>query len=188
MPIQLRFRPLSTTLLLAALVALSPTRALAGACPTCTTSAECEALFPDDPAFCVLHDGDVGCGSERQICCPGQGCNTFSGRPSCEAAGTCVVVDGATDAGTTPGTDAGTTPGTDAGTTPGTDAGTTPGVDAGTIAMDGGSTPGTDAGPPVDEGSSGCGCRVGGGGASHGSLALGAAIVLGIALRRRRAR
>ncbi len=75
-----------------AVMALAPSVAFAGSCPVCTSSSECTS--PDDtPAFCVLHDHDVGCGMERQICCPGQGCNTFSGRPSCEETGTCTVVD-----------------------------------------------------------------------------------------------
>ncbi len=76
-----------------AVVLGAPSSARAGACPSCTTNAECEAIT-GPPAFCVLHTGDVGCGAVRQICCPGQGCNVQTGRPSCETAGTCSVVGG----------------------------------------------------------------------------------------------
>jgi len=76
--------------LVVALVMLWAVRdARAGGCPTCTGPSDCP---PGD--FCVLHNRDVGCGSLRMLCCPGQACNTFSGRPSCEGT-TCTVVGAA---------------------------------------------------------------------------------------------
>lgn len=162
---------MTRSMLLAALaVALFPATALAGSCPVCTTSADCTAS-PGEEAFCVLHDRDVGCGAERQICCPGQGCNTFSGRPSCEGT-TCVVVDGATDAGT-PGTDSGPSP---------ADAGGTP-VDGGGAAIDSG-TSGTDAGRGTTSGG-GCGCRAADGGSPLAALALVTLIATALVVRRR---
>jgi hypothetical protein len=60
----------------------------AGGCPPCQSNADCPG------GFCVIHDAPVGCGDELQLCCPSQGCGIdMSGRPSCEAAGTCMVVE-----------------------------------------------------------------------------------------------
>jgi len=172
---------LSLSVLSLALVALSPATALAGACPTCTTSADCTDPG-GGPAFCVLHDGDVGCGSVRQICCPGQACNTFSGRPSCEGT-TCTVVDG-TDAGP-PAEDAATSTEDaamstfDAGASGPVDSGASGPLDASSVAADTGRGPETTT--------SGCGCRAGS--PSAGPLALLIAAGLGLALAgRRRAR
>lgn len=150
--------------LTALLFALAPGRALAGSCPVCTSSAECSAP-PGEAAFCVLHHHDVGCGAMRQICCPGQGCNTFSGRPSCEGT-TCVIVDGASDAGR-PGTDSGT-----------------PALDGGGTPIDSGSGGGADAGPRPSSGG-GCGCRASDGGSPLAALALALLIVAAIVVRRR---
>lgn len=171
------------TLLTLVLTLLPLSVAQAGDCPTCTTSADCTSAG-GGPAFCVLHDGPVGCGSLTQLCCPGQGCGIDgSGRPSCEATGTCTVVEDLIDAGTPDagGSDAG---GTDAG---GTDAGSTDagaGSDAGarTDAGGGMDAGGTDAGPtPVSTG--GCGCRAGHG--SLGGLASLLAVALALVVRRR---
>ena len=134
----------------AALIALAPSVAQAGGCTPCTTSAECVTAL-GDAAFCIVWtDGTTACpGSAMPArgCCPGQGCATFTGRPSCEIEGRCTVVDGL-DAGA-PRPDAGGPP---------RDAG--PGSDAG---------PGFDAGPRIDAGAGtgtrrddGCGCHVGG--------------------------
>ncbi len=79
-------------LLLLALLSslLLPARAAhAGGCPTCAADSDCAA-----DAFCVVHDSDVGCGAQRSLCCPGQGCSAPSGRPSCEQPGTCAVMCG----------------------------------------------------------------------------------------------
>lgn len=39
--------------------------------------------------------GPVGCGDRVQLCCPGQACAVGAdGRPSCESAGTCTVIEG----------------------------------------------------------------------------------------------
>ncbi|MGE0784564.1 MAG: MYXO-CTERM sorting domain-containing protein [Sandaracinaceae bacterium] len=176
----------------------APATALAGGCPVCTTAMDCETASPGlctdtNPCFCVMHDHDVGCGTARMICCPGQGCATFSGRPSCEGT-TCSVVDGpypagdagmsGADAGST-GTDAGSS-GTDAGSSSGTDAGPSAGTDAGSSSgTDAGTGGGMDAGPSggMDDG---CGCRVTGGRTSNGGLALLALTALGLVVRRRR--
>ncbi|MDQ3034820.1 MAG: MYXO-CTERM sorting domain-containing protein [Myxococcota bacterium] len=171
-----RFSSPTAALSLAILIAIAPATALAGACPTCETNADCEALFPGEPAFCVIHDGDVGCGDLRQMCCPGQGCSTFSGRPSCEAAGTCTVVG-------TVETDAGTMA-SDAGATP-IDSGSTP-VDGGGVVPDA-TTIGTDAGSS-DVASGGCSCRAGGGADARGSIIIGGLALVALALRRRRGR
>ncbi len=176
-------RTLLSTLAFFALLA-APSVALAGGCPTCTSDADCM-----DPgggaAFCVEWSRDFGCGSLRMACCPGQGCDTFSGRPSCEGADRdgdgvddCVVVGAGTDAGPG-GTDAGP-PASDGGPS-GTDAGPT-GSDAGGGAMDGGGPVGVDAGTGGTEG--GCACRASRStpGAGLAPLAL---LALGL-LRRRR--
>ena len=77
--------------IVALLLMTSP--ALAGNCPVCDGPEDCPG------GFCVLHESDVGCGTMLQICCPGQACALGAdGRPTCEAAGTCVVV-GEADAG-----------------------------------------------------------------------------------------
>jgi MYXO-CTERM domain-containing protein len=168
------------TLLFAALAVLSPASALAGACPTCTTSADC--TNPEGgPAFCVLHDDDVGCGSARQICCPGQACSIQDGRPSCEARGTCTVVDGP-DAGAPP-VDAAVE--VDAAVSPDVDAAVPPGPDAATSG-DAGSTM-TDAGGVDTTTTSGCGCRIGAPGSAPLTL-LALAGLAGLVLARRGAR
>lgn len=157
---------LAAALTLFGALVLSSQTAHAGACPTCTTNAECEALFPGEPAFCVLHDDDVGCGSARQLCCPGQGCSTASGRPSCEAAGTCSVVGGAeTDAGTAT---------TDAGTALVDSGAIVP--DAAMFARDGGAS---------DVARAGCACRAGGATGAQGAIALCGVAIVALALRRR---
>ncbi len=172
---------LSLSVLSLALVALSPATALAGACPTCTTSADC--TDPEGgPAFCVLHEGDVGCGSLRQMCCPGQACDTFSGRPSCEGT-SCTVVDG-TDAG--PTAEDAAAPTDDAAMST-VDAGATAPLDTGAAALLDASSTGADTGRGPETTTSGCGCRAGS--PSAGPLALLIAAGLGLALAgRRRAR
>jgi MYXO-CTERM domain-containing protein len=86
----------------------------------------------------------VGCGAGvRQICCPGQACRIDpNGRPSCENAGTCVVVTGASDSGL---------------------------ADAPMSAGDAGAS-GDGGGKGGD--SSGCGCRTGSGPGLSGVLPL----------------
>lgn len=170
---------LAATLTLA-LAALAPASAQAGACPTCTTSADC--TNPEGgPAFCVLHDGDVGCGSARQICCPGQACSIESGRPSCEARGTCSVVDEA-DAGPAP---ADAALAEDAAVAPGDDAAVGPTEDGGAGALDAGSTT-RDAGGGPATSASGCGCRAGSGSSAPLAL-LGLGGLAGLVIARRRA-
>ncbi|MCC7539533.1 MAG: hypothetical protein IT379_25130 [Deltaproteobacteria bacterium] len=155
------------------LVLVAPAVARAGDCPECTSAADCGR----EGSFCVLHDGPVGCGDRVQLCCPGQACAVGAdGRPSCESAGTCTVVEGsaAPDAGP-PLRDSGT-PGADAGT-PGADTGA-PGADAG-----------SGAGGTEDDG--GCDCRAVPGGPMRDELAWGglaAMIACGWLVRRRRAR
>jgi MYXO-CTERM domain-containing protein len=168
-------------LLALALAALWPATALAGACPTCTTSADC--TNPEGgPVFCVLHDGDVGCGSARQICCPGQACSIEGGRPSCEARGTCSVV-GEADAGAPP-EDAAVAPTDDAAVAPTDDAAVAPTEDAGTVAADGGS-PMRDAGGTPSTSSSGCGCRAGAPSSAPWTLLALAGLALAVVTRRR---
>ncbi len=137
-------------------------QAQAGGCPTCTKASDC----PNAGDFCVLHSADVGCGAQRMLCCPGQGCNTFSGRPSCEGT-TCTVVGGsATPDASVP-------------------------RDGSTATPDGG-TAGTDAGGGNGDGEdSGCSCRTGVGASSPASSALGGLLALGalgLVLARRRRR
>jgi hypothetical protein len=141
--------------------------AQAGACPTCDSSDDCTSS--EGPAFCVVHDDEVGCGALTTLCCPGQGCAVTDGRPSCEAAGTCTVIEDLTDGGLPDagGADAGGTA-TDTGV--GTDAGG-PGIDAGT---------GTDAG--TSTGGGGGGCRASAPSSSAAALVL--AGLAAIALRR----
>ena len=162
--------------LAAALFALTPSAARAGSCPTCTTSADCTAFEDGGVAFCVLHASDVGCGGELQICCPGQGCNTISGRSSCEGT-TCTVVDGAPDAGPAE---------SDAGPSA-ADAGAAD--DAGISVMgDAATPPPMDGGTPMMTETSSCSCRVGEG-RSQGAAGLGALLLLAaLTWRRRRAR
>jgi MYXO-CTERM domain-containing protein len=162
----------------AAFAARAPV-ARAGGCTPCTTSQECVDAF-GAPAFCIeWTDGTVACPgmpTPERGCCPGQGCATFSGRPSCEAEGRCRVVDD--DAGTPGGPDAGAPGGTDSGSTGGTDSGSTGGTDAGTTgSMDAGGTPAP---------SSGCGCRVGSRSSSEPAVLGIAGLVLFALARRRR--
>lgn len=172
----------------AALVLVPGGLARAGSCPVCTSSSECTSFEDGGVAFCVLHDNPVGCGAEVMLCCPGQGCSTASGRPSCEG-DTCTVVEDLVDGGPG-GTDAGpsTTDGgpgdIDAGPST-TDAGPS-GSDAGGTTSDSGAG-GMDAGgttPPPS--SAGCGCRVGGG--ASDVAGLGALGVLAALVARRRIR
>ena len=137
-------------------------QAQAGGCPTCTKASDC----PNAGDFCVLHNADVGCGAQRMICCPGQGCNTFSGRPSCEGT-TCTVVGGTTTPDASVPRD-------------------------GSTATPDGAAASSDAGGGNGDGEdSGCSCRTGvgasnpTGSALGGMLALGA---LGLVLARRRRR
>jgi MYXO-CTERM domain-containing protein len=160
-----------------ALFSLAPSVAHAGGCTPCTTSAECVEAF-GDPAFCIeWTDGTAACpgsATPERGCCPGQGCATFSGRPSCETEGRCTVVDdGDTDAGIPP-FDAGAS---DLGV--GVDAG--PGTDLGGGGTDlGGGSGGT------SRRSGGCGCHVGGErGDSLAALAF-ALLAIGALARRRR--
>lgn len=175
-------------------VALSPgATALAGDCPVCTSSAMCSSFDDGGVAFCVLHAGPVGCGASTMLCCPGQGCSTASGRPSCEGT-TCTVVENLSDAGTA-GTDAGTidggSTGTDAGPS-GTDGGPST-MDSGGATVDGGGpTPDAGGGGTVDAGgttppaTTNCGCRTTSNrGAPLGLSAL-ALVLVGVASRRRR--
>ena len=171
---------LSLSVLSLALVALSPATALAGACPTCTTSADCTDPG-GGPAFCVLHDGDVGCGSVRQICCPGQACNTFSGRPSCEGT-SCTVVDG-TDAG--PPVEDAAAPTDDAAMMSTEDAGASSPLDSGTSAPLDASSTGADTGSSPATTSSSCGCRAGSPSAGPLTLLIAAGLGLSLAGRRR---
>lgn len=82
-------------------VSLWSTDAFAGGCPACDGPAQCAG------GFCVQWNRNPGCGNPdggfARICCPGQGCNTFSGRPSCEDAGDCTVVGGGGAGGGTAG-------------------------------------------------------------------------------------
>ena len=166
-------RPSLALLAISSLFLLAPSFALAGSCPSCTTSADC--MDPSGgPAFCVLHDDDVGCGMTRQICCPGQGCSTMSGRPSCEGT-TCTVVDGP------PAPDAAMSS-PDAAMAAGEDAGSTP-SDTGTVAIDAGS-PGRDA-DPTPMATSSCGCRASA--TDPMSITLVALAGLALVLRARRA-
>lgn len=71
-----------------AFVILLPSAALAGDCPTCDTSADCNGNF------CVNWASSPGCGALTQICCPGQGCALDNGCPSCFLDGNCTIVDG----------------------------------------------------------------------------------------------
>lgn len=168
-------------LFVSSLALFLPSLAWAGSCPVCTSAADCSG----NPSFCVLHDSDVGCGAERQICCPGQACGiAANGRPTCENRGSCTVIDESADAG--PGADAGT--GADAG--PGTDGGADTdggpsGTDAGPNQADAGSSE-ADAGssspdPGADSDSGGCST----GARSLGTGALAAMALLGLILRRR---
>lgn len=164
---------------------LAPSVALAGGCPTCTTSDECG--FDGGLGYCVEWSRDFGCGAQRIACCPGQGCAVAMGRPSCEASGDCRVIDEdagvpAVDAGPVgdagsnddagAGSDAGA--GADGGST-GTDAGGA-GTDGGAVSMDGG--PG-----PVD---GGCSCRVGRSRPAGPALLAFAAVGLALLGARRR--
>jgi len=185
-----RLRPI--TLLASACLLLAPLSvAQAGDCPTCAASSECSSS--SGPGFCVVHDAPVGCDDLVTLCCPGQGCAVTDGRPSCEAAGTCTVIEdivadagmsdaGMSDAGT-PDTDAGMT---DAGTS-GTDAG---GTDTGVVGADAGITSPTDTGTGMDAGvtpvEGGCSCRAPGPSDPSSALAwIGGALAL-ILVRRRR--
>jgi len=142
-----------------------PSVALAGGCPTCTTSADCMPPGGGE-GFCVMWSRDFGCGSQRVACCPGQGCDTFSGRPSCEdqdsdgdGVDDCQVID--EDAGA-PMVDAGPPTAGDAGP-PGDEAGVPdPDAGPGMTGMDSGpAMMGGDAGPePMSDG--GCSCRAAG--------------------------
>jgi len=163
-----------------------PSVALAGGCPTCATSSDC--VPPGGGAgFCVEWSRDFGCGSQRVACCPGQGCDTFSGRPSCEdqdsdgdGVDDCQVID--EDAGAPTGTDAGPPAPSDAGPgMTGMDAGPgMTGTDSGPAMM------AADAGPePMSDG--GCGCRAAGA-PSRAPLALLLALPALALLRSRRPR
>ena len=186
-----RFLPIAL-LVSAYLLLLTPLSvARAGDCPTCTASTECSSS--SDPGFCVVHDAPVGCGALVTLCCPGQGCGIgVDGRPSCEAAGTCTVIEdivadaGMSDAGMS---DAGTSD-TDAGTSDtgiaGSDAG---GSDTGVVGTDAGSS-GTDSGVRMDAGvtppvEGGCSCRVPGSSDPSSALAW-VSIAIGLMLSRRR--
>ena len=134
-------------------------QAQAGSCPTCTKASDC----PGAGDFCVLHSTDVGCGALRMICCPGQGCNTFSGRPSCEGT-TCTVVGGTSTPDASVPRDGSTAP-----------------PDGATSGDGGGST--------GDGEDSGCSCRTGTGSSDGTGRALGGLLALGalgLALARRR--
>lgn len=88
---------LSSALTLAASMTLAQ-EAQAGGCLTCTSNAECSIVSAD--AVCVRYSDDVGCGAERQLCCPGQGCALDNGVPSCLGVN-CELVE-APDAGQPP--------------------------------------------------------------------------------------
>ena len=162
--------------------------ARAGSCPVCTSSSECTSFEDGGVAFCVLHDGPVGCGAEVMLCCPGQGCSTASGRPSCEGA-TCTVVEDLVDGGPG-GTDAGPSaadagPG-DLDSGPSTTDGGPSGSDAGAVTGDSGAS-GMDAGgTTLAPSAAGCGCRVGEG--PSDLAGLGALGVLAALVARRRIR
>ncbi len=169
-------RHVVVSLALGAALAFAAHPAVAGDCPECQSAADC----PRPGSFCVRHNSSVGCGTRLQLCCPGQGCSTASGRPSCEAAGTCTVITGGTDAGGPP-SDVGVAP-VDAGAR--TDTGTSvvdvvTTNDASTLdvvnVVDGGTPP-----------SAGCGCRAAGARTSS-RLDLGAIglALAAIGLRRR---
>jgi MYXO-CTERM domain-containing protein len=175
-------------LTLSFVISLFASVATAGDCPVCSTSADC-TRDGGNPGFCVRWDTSPGCGTTVQICCPGQGCNlAANGRPSCEAAGRCVVIGEATDGGTadaSTATDASTT--TDVATT--ADTGTTSGSDAGT-ASDGATSMDAPGGDAAGTGTrpSGCGCSVTGRehtGAVRGMSAMLAMIGVAFARRRR---
>ncbi|MCA9605010.1 MAG: hypothetical protein KC619_05425 [Myxococcales bacterium] len=163
-----------------------PSVALAGGCPTCTSDADC-TVPGGGPAFCVEWSRDFGCGTQRIACCPGQACDTFSGRPSCEGADgdgdgvdDCHVLGADVDAGPSD-TDAGSSD-TDAGSS-GTDGGSS-GTDAGGGPMDGGGTAGVDAGTGGTDG--GCSCRAGTTRADGWSLAALSALMFVWRRNRRR--
>ena len=155
-----------------------PSVALAGGCPTCTTSADCMPPGGGE-GFCVEWSRDFGCGPQRVACCPGQACDTFSGRPSCEGADSdgdgaddCTIFGGAMDAG--PAAADGGPGAADAGPTR---------ADGGPAVTDaGGATP--DAGPtPVTEG--GCGCRATGRSSAGGLVDVSLFALVALAWRRR---
>jgi hypothetical protein len=145
-----------------------PSPARAGACPTCDDASDCAAPA-GGPAFCVLHDSDVGCGEQRRLCCPGQGCGIGGdGRPSCEASGTCLVVDATADAAVA-----------------GDDAGTVLPIDAGTTMID--ATFRSDAGEMIGR-APGCGCRVAAGVTERSGLGCLALALVALAARMARRR
>jgi MYXO-CTERM domain-containing protein len=169
---------LGVAALVAGIAWITPTVAQAGGCPVCETTEDCvaalEGISPcddSDPCFCVQHDEPVGCGDLTRLCCPGQACATFTGRPSCETEGTCVVVgDSGSDAGTDSGApDGATDTGTGADTGAGTDTGT--GADTGTGTGGGGRD-------------SGCGCRLVG--RPTGAPVLGVLLLAALVFVRRR--
>lgn len=89
---------LSCSLFVVLSVILLASPAMAGDCPACNTSADCPDRDEDgENDFCVRWNEPV-CGM-TQLCCPGQGCDTRSGRPSCEAESRCSVIEGGVDAG-----------------------------------------------------------------------------------------
>lgn len=155
-------------------VMMCSTTAFAGACPLCTTAADCGGNF------CVLWTQSPGCGTDLEICCPGQGCNVQDGCPSCVMTGDCTIVDGPPTcaAGTTSVTTGVTTTGaattgtgsaaTGSGATS-TGAGTTSG------SASGGGEGGADSGGADD----GCSCSVAG---DDGAWNTGAASLLGCAI------
>lgn len=142
---------IAVSLALGAAILLGAPAAFAGDCPECQSATDC----PRAGSFCVRHNNPVGCGSRVQLCCPGQGCAVTSGRPSCEAAGTCTVITGSSDAGVAPPLDAGSPP---------ADAGTRP-ADVATATDSGGASDApasVDLGPidPSMSATGSCGCRV----------------------------
>lgn len=148
--------------------------ARAGGCLTCTTNAECSIVSQD--AVCVRYDSDVGCGADRQLCCPGQGCALDNdGVPSCLGVN-CELVE-APDAGQPPA-DGGMTdasgPIPDGGTST-----TTP--DAGTSTR----SPGNFSAGAARDRPGSCGCTAAGGetGAAYAGLLL--LLLFGVGSRRR---
>lgn len=175
---------------------VTPSAALAGACPTCTTDNDC--ITPQNPnARCVTWASDFGCGAQRVACCPGQACVilgdgtpscaltpppnncTYSGSPGADAG---LIDSGSPAADAGAGVDTGTGPAGDGGVVPAGDGGVVPPRDA-SVRDVGTSTSGNRTGGRASR-DSGCSCSSSNSGFAEGLSALSmAALVL---LRRRR--
>jgi hypothetical protein len=169
-------------LLIALLVCMGSSSAHAGSCVPCTDSSQCP-MFGGNPSFCVQYPAGQGpCLPNTEVCCPGQGCSTFGGRPSCETANpACTVVSGPVDGGASDGgiSDGGVSDG-------GNDLSSVADLSAhdGAVLRDL-STP--DAAIPTPAASSGgCGCQPGGASTISATAILCAVGLLELLRRRRR--